>query len=956
MSMAQGWSEVFMGRLAALRANANYGSWDEVAKALLEGNARLRAEIKPRSLAAKLSDFDNGKANWWAKRRQTLEALAGLLEVDVETLLEGQASPEDPSQFAIDALPFIGSVHASPGSLWPAAFRPTDGEVHDSTWHVVQEYLHTASVRLWVTLDDAIEVAALVALLRAEGFTVERRATLAEAAQIQSRTRRLVVVVERADPDSDLDDVLKLDRNAVDLVVAPFAIPTRRGSSDVLFDSHELQAGLRDGRGGPFGAVGDFLHRPHERRPNWRQDFVRWVGRRLATGTPTLLDTAELLKWLAATDPDATVFANLEDLCALLCHAHDRPLPKRAADLRVPWLRAAVQSRPVTGAPEIWLRKQGADALMALAGGAWRDATDPWDSARSERDWAEHLRSAGCAPSVYAAAASASRGGLPSGPRTDAAIEAVHELATTTDAAPTGREGVDWLEAAGIMRDTGRGLEVAPRWLLRWCLRDWLLTRLVDVDAIGEVFSYAAEASRRAFLEAQLGAMSTPTLCEVIAAAARIPPTSFARALAADVLTRALAQHLQREPSTAKRMGAVVDDIDRLGLALRIGFEGPWATVQLITRRNEFSVESRALSYAMDRWAISGALEPPGASDRTGHHLDGWRPDGWRALGSTLGEAFANLVGLSQKLGNSGFPGEKDKQAQQRAENDCVAIARRLALMAPRWTFDALDPNSVSLLLLPGIVVELGRRGAAVPIRALQRVAEADWAVRVTLALANAAPDAAEPSTRVAIANAWFRAVTPDPRWLACLRVRDFDLYAPLRYFVAEHVDPAVVAEEIDRVPLATLASQWSTLRPEARGPVLRRIAETRANLSTIATQQDCLCQADQPGLAHILELHPNALDLAPAVWRLVPPKALALLKRALETDGPAGMRWLDACPDAQLGLACDALAAGGIAGNAREIRKWSSTRIATAGRHAPRLWQVLADADRALALERAPN
>lgn len=931
-----------MKELGKMRAEANFGSWDDVAERMFKDLAKLRDDLKgPRSLATKLSELARGQRTWWNRRPEALQCLADVLGVEVDAL-----RPEPSSELAVGLLPlpwlpFLDAVDLRSESLWPGAAVVSGNHIVETPLWALGGALGDQYFQVpWLTLADELERSAIIRLLEHQGFDVRTFDTLSLAPAGVSKGRRpAVVVVERADLQQDFRAVRSLRSSTVSIVIAPFALPDPGKPEIHSIMGWDFQDRLRRREPVRLGKLFDRHDSLAVQRPqDWREAFVRWVCARPARGE-SLLDETGASQWLARHDPGSWIFRDRADVAHVLAVLSE--LGPGAADPAKAWLGGhLLRCEGLSGAPEAWLRYVGVDVLTGLALAAWRDEAETWDGPRSRDQWSALLASTGYAPSAYAVGTAAADSWA-KGARPDAQAHKDHESRQKHSGGPVAFEGIIWLETAGLLRRVGAGFAISPPWLPRWLLAKHAAKQLQG-DAAEDLFEFACIPSRREVIEQTLVRLSFEGLAKAVATAGRLPTESFASLVASEILLREVARRLESDTSCGAKTWLRSEDI--VGLATRavesgiFAIEHAYYVRQLITRQPRHVVKSKALDLAVDCWTVSMAAEPP--ADRGPPSLfPAWHADGWKELSAHLRPALDELAEAA--AGKFPHDIERDAKAklEQRAQDEYRQLARQIHAMATRWTLAPEMAEKLPAVMLPGVLLAMAAQGIAPPINYLRALATADWCEELVADLARS-----DLRAMVTIAASIARTCARSGRWLGVLcGTASFTWQYPLAHFVAENLAVAELTALIAETGLPMVASQWSWLRPQLRGVVARAVAADPAfDLAVLEGQLNAATAEDAAGIGAIARSRPGQAVFCSYVWQFLPELAAERFAEALQSgDQDAAHAWLCAVDAGHFPVVIELLERDATQAMVASLRLLLADLIPQAGLYAPRLWKV---------------
>lgn len=929
-----------MSELTKMRAEAGYGSWDEVAVAIFNQSPRPDGlPTGPRSLATKLSELARGRRTWWDRRPLLLQSLAEVIEVDEDALRPVPTAQSERGLLQLPWLPFLDPVDLSAHGLWMGASVVSGSHVPEGLIWTIGAALEGQDFWVrWLTIEDAIERSALAGVLELQRLDVRRFETLAVVPPAVARARvPVVAVVEFADPERDISAIQQLRPTTVALILAAFPPPVVSIPQHKTAMEWDLQERLHRREPNWCGVfLGDCQELKAVRPRDWREAFVRWVSDRAPRGE-SLLEPTSALGWLARHDPAEWVFRDRAAIAHVLTVLGESG---PSADLAPKWLRGHLLRRDgLTGAPEAWLRSIGAEVIGALVEAAWRGDAEPWDTPRSREGWSTLLATTRYAPSSYAMGATGGISGA-QGVRTDAATEADHVNRLAQGTGPLPLEGIIWLERAGLLSPATQGLAISPSWLPRWLVRESVRASL-QVSNLAAVFDLAGSPSRREAIEGILRLLGGAELSSALAVARKLPAGEFASAVATEMLLREVARRLESNPTSDSKAWlhpeALVELASRVVQSGVLSIEYAYFVPHLITRTPRHLANSRALDLAVDCWTISLAVDPPADCGRASL-FPAWHSDGWRELSAYLGPALKDLEGAAARDVSTPVDREAAEALKKRAENECRQLSMLIHAMAQNWLLEADINRDLPLVMVPGVLVAMAAKGTPPPLEFLQAVVAVDWAEECAVEMARKDPRGA---TRVAAAIATSCARTG--RWLAVLAARDFPYVHPLAHFVAEHLPAHDLAELLPEIGLEVAARQWNWLRPELRKVVSLGIAAAPAfDASLLEAQVHSAVGDDAGGLAAVVRSRPGQAVLCSYTWKFLPDLAEQCFSVAVRAnDHEVAKAWLDAADTGHLRSVVDTLEQEGSRETILAIHEELWRLIPTSGRHAPRIWSL---------------
>lgn len=317
--------------IASANKFQDFGSYDALAKALIETFPEQNWQLKPRSLGAKLGELDRGNVKWWMSRQSKARCVAELLEIPPEDLAIHAESgsryfsfeefPEFPpldlkredvarlAREQLDKARLEGGKESERLSGWVDRREFQRGGPWDFNWLVVPDDLRR---RL---LFRQIQAVGVCDVLEAE--------TLAELGELLVGHKPLVVCVAHDGGADDLNALARRPRAAGLLVIAPFMLPKRKESSSGGAFGWEERT-LNGVEGEKFHLSGEGVRRwILPALPDWRARLLEWVELQLNLNRVDTSFSAQAIgAWLDKFDPLSVWFRTTSDLMQLCRVAH----------------------------------------------------------------------------------------------------------------------------------------------------------------------------------------------------------------------------------------------------------------------------------------------------------------------------------------------------------------------------------------------------------------------------------------------------------------------------------------------------------------------------------------------------------------------------------------------------------------------------------------------------------
>jgi hypothetical protein len=845
--------------------------------------------LDPRGISIKLGELERGKETWWIKRPVLLRALAQVLDVAPEDLVQTAPASEA-------ALRFVEFPELAPLGPNDEPCALADGWLGD----VVGKALGVGG-KVWISAPPgAGKTMALARLAHERGPSVALvEATGLDAVARAKDDRPLVAEVHYCCP-VDQEIIAALGRRKWPVVVlAPFAAPKLPPVEDLRAMWFAL-----DWR--PSGA--------------WRRALAAWCSSRL--GAETRLDVEGVVSWLDRVDPYERLVATPGDLLPVLAWAHRRGTPRDTMTFdEIAVAVSADRSSSSSDGP----RHHDARLLGGLAKAAIACTHDERRRPATLDEWADRLPGTERAArdidairyEIRAAVASRKEGERrAAGARAEALLDR-----------NGGRDFVERMMRAGFMRPGPGGLDLHPPWLRRGFER--AAVRETIAAGTDEWATWAASPHVRPTVVDGLRAMNPSDVLRAVGHLISDPQRTLVRAAGIEAAFEALSDRLaagllepaarwkptDREIEALRSLGA--EQVQLLSISLRSGRRlcGP-----LTAPRDHIDYLAEA-KWITGAWAFSLEVPTPG-------HVV---PE----------VALAFPVWRTPADGHDLLPALPTQPRGDREIIDAhVRFARVARLVAARVP-SLLEMEPPPFALYPAVLID-GR--AALSERGAVRL----WGSAYPEIIAGLLPFEAHAVRVEVVTRAWRAAVARHggnpiaahrylrasyPRFLAAVH----ELLPSERF--ADGVDadtllPQIVENPLDEVPRPFAAALIRSLTP----------ALIRAGRSHHASELDeAVVVLDDFGTLEQLAGDPFALGDAAAkrAWEIEPLRSLLRLEELLATGDRAAGSWIATAPAEHAMAVADAVLKSPAA-EAPWLRGWLVRQAGAGGPRASAFFDLL--------------
>lgn len=301
------------------------GSFDAIARRLIEKYKDTFAGIPPRNLGNYIGALDKGNGTWWEGRDEMVECLAELLEIDSEEISVQKNIGRH--MFAFPGFKDCPPLDLIREEVWEIAeprlvsgIQNQDSRYYSKPTLDVWQFAESAFLRNgdieWLHVPDDVEYQLLTRKLAAVSRhgLVERR-SLQEVLEHDHLTvcqqLTLIVAVENGARREDLRILSHHRHRAPTLIISPYPPPA---------PAPQLQTDAsRDSDSNDLVKINRWTW---TLRPNWREILLKWMGRRIETQLhdKRVYSPKFALDVLESVDPSGQWFASVDDLLTL-CQA-----------------------------------------------------------------------------------------------------------------------------------------------------------------------------------------------------------------------------------------------------------------------------------------------------------------------------------------------------------------------------------------------------------------------------------------------------------------------------------------------------------------------------------------------------------------------------------------------------------------------------------------------------------
>ena len=421
------------GKVLTAAQAMGFDSLAQVAKVLVEKRPELFIGIAPRSLGAKLSDLNRGNVTWWRTRAEQREALGELLALETgELVMAEQARRRGLWVFnEFPELPALNLLIESPTAIADPVRASNEADSHEDLFDWMRigtgsEHEQPPLSRLgwgvrWLTVPKGTGRSLMLGQFQARNrIDVFAGGTLPDLVSRVHPLRPAVLAPEGVTQQSDLSALAQLNPQQPVLVISTHPLPRR--ASDARMRTHlpswewlsasPLERDQSQLAGDDSRMIGSVLERDRliefvlQLKPEWRSLLLQWIEDRLSRHPDSLFSAKGLTAWLDAFDPNEVLFATPASVMSLarICHGiGERKLPKPAhpdAGMNLIKQLSGTDSRYRSLLTRL-VARQWLDAGVDIQQGrSWDEwLTPPLPASRTSTPHASSRRNASAAPS-----------------------------------------------------------------------------------------------------------------------------------------------------------------------------------------------------------------------------------------------------------------------------------------------------------------------------------------------------------------------------------------------------------------------------------------------------------------------------------------------------------------------------------------------------------------------------
>lgn len=810
-----------------MRKRAGFRSRDALAQKVVE--LWREPKQKHRSIGIKLGELAKGKTVWWQGRPEAAKALAQALDVELEDLQLSELIGD--AIFTFRDFPLARGFDARSELPCPLGneewFAPINSEAR------------------WILAPPGTGRSFTAHVHRhRHGARTVRVSTLSEALSFIGKSGPLVIEVERPD-DKDWNTEQQLITRGSVLVIAPFHRWRIRNPPPPQQPRKESPLSLEELRPEPpvakpldWSTVLSWVP-----RPDWREQFIRWLCERVPSGVHFNLD--DMLRWLQQEDPEALLFATPGDLVPLCAFAHEQGRAWRSQTRKsfiIQWLDSRLANKDAgPDIQQVWLRTQGKAALRAWIQ-AWFQSPEPWLEPLAKSRWLEFLPEESALVSTPEVDRHLTQ--LRALPKRQQALKQKEILAILATPHPEG--AFQHLTSAGFFQHEGGEL---------WSFRYAWFANLVAQELI--------ESTLRTGSPEQWGRWTVqPDKRDVVDALIdELPEAELLRVIDRTAQKFAL--------SSLGAIGAVETLFAAVGRRLRQGARLEAARVLPL-----WELQRASLGKRSDSWPPTPLTRPNAQGD-----LTGWLELCW--LWSFHVEAPTSVPGELAWLVPGWTRPVLDQAPNWVGAGTQTPLLLDLAVrVVERCKGEAL-PQWIPWLLLPSVFLAADQRGWSLESSKLGSLLGFPELMDFVL-------------QRLALLPLEVRQAKAASLWAASLqsgnRYAQEKPGSPLRRFFDEHLTWEAFRASIDDNRLRDLALSLQHVPPPLHTPLLKEALQRWPDLSfTMISDRTHL---DVDVLELLLSHHRHKWEVIRAFWKWHPDRARVLTQEALQGDDPETRSW----------------------------------------------------------------
>lgn len=882
------------------------GSYDAVAKALIEENPENDWALQPRSLSAKIGQLDKGELSWWITRPKIAECLAEFLSMSLEDL--GLHEKAESSSFSFTEFPEFPPLDFKHEKQCALASGILDAKqvIRQPGKDTLDCWLEIAPPRVmrppysmdWLYVPDDLELQLLIKRLKVTSpYEVIVTENLSDAADRLKTQKPLIVSVRNDGGEEDLAALAGRPHDVGILIIAPFMLPVRTEISSAEFMCWEMMTshGLEREKlslTAPGFIAGEMLKRwTWTTLPDWRYKLLEWVDERLKkNNTDTIFDLQGIKNWLKTFDPRVEWFStvsNIMQLCRIAHHNNPKKLPE--------------QSEPEAGRKFIQLLYKNESPVLSLR--LMQLAEARWN--RRDINWKEDLPLKTWMSLSISGTVNVSRTDLKS--IVQGQTRAERETAADSVANMLELGNPDTLINSGLIKQNSYDhYDFQHRTLAVLLTRDMLM-RLITQEPLESWALFCFDPQRRPVVDAALDAVPIASLVDATEKLAVEANDSAVAIGASEALFTAVGRRIAN--------GETLDKFENTLMPVaRIVFERlqisdyPELLPQPLSRPMDSQDEK--LEWISSCWSWSLLPNP------NGDFLNTWLFPGWCKSLPKTPFWLKNL-----------WPDEEIKQISTAWSN--------LFKVVDEWVKDLEDPlPEAPCLLRIAFLAKAARGGWPADPAWHQDIISTRWAedillIRLKEAGKNAAALLWKPYLE-------FEQLAPaDKRFLIT--------YSRVRIWLLERLDPDNALNCISEEARCYLASIPETLPPAFRNPLLQSLAD---NPFVSSVDPHAFFKHFGPSALPALKSYLDHIGMswaaAECMWRWSPKDTERLLRHRESISTEARAVLLETCPASYIATAIDILTAEPTLLATSERLSWVKKYLTSAGCETERLVEIM--------------
>jgi hypothetical protein len=863
---------------------AGIGNQSELARRIIERTPGLFAKSpeneRYRRLGQQLSRLKQGTVSWWRGQPQALQALAEILSIPEQHILEGRIPGGLIEFIEFPALRPLAPTTESPpeGTGWTKFPGKADGsagskfDFFTSTWwdgciwlqvppgagKSLATQIRQARSAPRTTAARAEKAGQLAAALvggrsyKTHILVADRLAAL-ELSGISVESR-LFIELESTDPRTDQETLRALTQYESVVVLASFPRPgggPSSGRDRLFFESSEPTGPWTDLEWGP--------------RPGWRHAFIQWMAERLGEERKGF-EPEEFHSWLERLDPDGVLVRTPGELLTLGNLAHEMGVRRLNRQFAEGWKDIARTVTPRMlhrearddSSRAFWLRAAGSEAIRTLTLAAFRDSSSAWPPSASLEVWAARLPSSHAAPASEKLLDEKLQALCRAKSGRERQRHAQEVKAATRSLSPA--MAIDYLRSTRLMRvQPDGGLGPHPRWMVDALARESVEEALSRTpETWGR---WAADPGRQSIVDRALDTLPLQRLLALAEQVVRaFDDTHLGLVGAVEALFSACARKLEDTPAPPQQELLRKLAHCQLSVLTQRYDNGLLSPVTRPGHR-----ENSSSSWLADCWTWSFTVDAPNWPLPSALR---WFFPGWVSL-SLADEAAHEVLNYIDRVGDG------THRSHERIVARLPAILDRCCGVPP--------PHEIPEPLMPAFMVWAARRGIAPPLKQVAHLTlsaslldELLWRL-----------DREGQEVQATVAATLFRALAKTAGGVAHLfnPRAAFPLRPPLDSWLLARLDEAAIRGAVEEGGPGDLHSP-ALVPPRVLYHVVRRWLEHQH------PRLDASLRGLGPEYLPVLELFIERDHWKPGVceelWRLAPERALQRALRGLEQEAPS--------------------------------------------------------------------